>query len=120
MCPGLGAASRAVPGLERDLVPRVTADFRGLEPHDLYDPFRPEPRCGTTKAAEQRLAAALTAIDHISSQSSFLKAEQTQVAQPFLIREVLQGLLSSSSPPAGLVLGDPRLFYTGEDVFLLC
>ena len=59
-------------------------------------------------------------INQIPSQSSFLKAEQTQVAQPFLIREVLQGLLSSSSPPAGLVLGDPRLFYTGEDVFLLC
>ena len=95
MCPGLGAASRAVPGLERDLVPRVTADFRGLEPHDLYDPFRPEPRCGTTKAVEQRLAAALTAIDHISSQSSFLKAEQTQVAQPFLIREMLQAFIAS-------------------------
>ena len=38
-------------------------------------------------------------IHEITSESSFLKAEKTQVTQPFLIREMLQVLYHLCGPP---------------------
>jgi len=53
-------------------------------------------------------------INKIPSQSSFLKAEQTQFAQPFLIGEMLQALYHLCGPlldslPVFFVLGSPEL-----------
>jgi len=53
-------------------------------------------------------------IDQIPTQSSFLKAEQSQVIQPYLSKRGAPGMLSSSWPSAGLFPGDPCLLCTGE------
>ena len=45
-------------------------------------------------------------------QPSSLHAEQTQLSQPFFIWEILVAF--NSSPSAGLFLGHPCLFWTGE------
>ena len=73
---------------------------------------------------EQRLAMSLSPtlkiflnINKIPSQSSFLKAEQTQVTQPFLIVEILQAVYHLCGPlldslqeiPVFFVPGSPEL-----------
>ena len=53
-------------------------------------------------------------INKITSQSSFLKAEQTLVAYPFLIKEVLQALYNLDGPPLDSFQGIPFFFVPGN------
>ena len=53
-------------------------------------------------------------IDQIPSESSFLKAEQTHVTQPFLIGEVLQALYHLCGPPLDSLQEIPVFFCTRE------
>ena len=50
----------------------------------------------------------------ITSESYFLKAEQTQVAQPFLIGEMLQALYHLCGPPLDSLQEIPVFFILGS------
>jgi len=54
-------------------------------------------------------------INQITSQSSFLQAEQTQITQPFLIQEMLQALYHHHrGPPLDSLQEIPVFFVLGS------
>jgi len=81
----------------------------------------PSPLVLFSQTAEKRLAMSLTPtlkifinFNQIPSESSFLKPEWTQFAQPFLMQEMLQALYHLCDPPLDSLQEIPVFFYTGE------